>query len=441
MRKTRIITIGALLLSANIMLAGNGKKWTLKECIDYALENNISIRTGRLSVLSSNEDVKEAKARLFPSLSFSTTHQGGYRPFAGSDGMYEDKGSYTGDYGLNATWTVWDGNANRNTLKQQEISGRQEELSLEESVNSIQEQILQLYVQVLYVSEAVKVNREILEISRRNAARGTEMYKVGSLSQADLSQLEAQAATDEYNLVNMQGQLEDYKQQMKYMLRLDYDTDFDIVMPSSTDEQALAIVPSTADVLDNALAGRPEIRNAMLDIDRSNVEIDIAKAGYKPNVSLTGGIGTNTMTGSGTAWANQMKGNFNGSIGVTLSVPIFDNRATKTSVNKARLDLQQAKIEMEDAKSSLALTVQGFWINATTNQERFRAAMASVKSAQDSYDLLSEQFRLGLKNIVELTSAKATLLNAQQSRLESKYTAILYLQLLNFYKGESMNII
>ena len=424
MRKTRIITIGALLLSANIMLAGNSKKWTLKECIDYALENNISIRTGRLSVLSSNEDVKEAKARLFPSLSFSTTHQGGYRPFAGSDGMYEDKGSYTGDYGLNAAWTVWDGNANRNTLKQQEISGRQEELSLEESVNSIQEQILQLYVQVLYVSEAVKVNREILEISRRNAARGTEMYKVGSLSQADLSQLEAQAATDEYNLVNMQGQLEDYKQQMKYMLRLDY-----------------AIVPSTADVLDNALAGRPEIRNAMLDIDRSNVEIDIAKAGYKPNVSLTGGIGTNTMTGSGTAWANQMKGNFNGSIGVTLSVPIFDNRATKTSVNKARLDLQQAKIEMEDAKSSLALTVQGFWINATTNQERFRAAMASVKSAQDSYNLLSEQFRLGLKNIVELTSAKATLLNAQQSRLESKYTAILYLQLLNFYKGESMNII
>ena len=355
--------------------------------------------------------------------------------------MYEDKGSYTGDYGLNATWTVWDGNADRNTLKQQEISGRQEELSLEESVNSIQEQILQLYVQVLYVSEAVKVNREILEISRRNAARGTEMYKVGSLSQADLSQLEAQAATDEYNLVNMQGQLEDYKQQMKYMLRLDYDTDFDIVVPSSTDEQALAIVPSTADVLDNALAGRPEIRNAMLDIDRSNVEIDIAKAGYKPNVSLTGGIGTNTMTGSGTAWANQMKGNFNGSIGVTLSVPIFDNRATKTSVNKARLDLQQAKIEMEDAKSSLALTVQGFWINATTNQERFRAAMASVKSAQDSYNLLSEQFRLGLKNIVELTSAKATLLNAQQSRLESKYTAILYLQLLNFYKGESMNII
>ena len=117
------------------------------------------------------------------------------------------------------------------------------------------------------------------------------------------------------------------------------------------------------------------------------------------------------------------------------------NRSTKTSVNKAELELQQSKAEVDDAKSNLALTVQGYWINATTNQQRFRAAVASVASAQDSYDLLSEQFRLGLKNIVELTSAKTTLLNAQQSRLESKYTAILYLQLLDFYSGEEMNMI
>ncbi len=114
---------------------------------------------------------------------------------------------------------------------------------LEESVNSVQEQILNLYVQILYVAEAVKVDEQILQISRQNAARGAEMYKVGSLSKADLSQLDAQVATDEYNLVSMKGQLEDYKQQLKYLLRLDYDASFDIAVPSSTDEQALAAVP------------------------------------------------------------------------------------------------------------------------------------------------------------------------------------------------------
>ena len=432
--------VAGLLLSCGA-LAGTGRQWTLKDCIDYALEHNISVKTARLSVLSAEEDVKEARAKLFPSLSFSTTHQGGYRPFADDGDTYEDKGTYSGDYGLNASWTVWDGNANRNTLKLQKIVGQQEQLQLEESINSIQEQILQLYVQILYVAEAVEVDRQILDISRQNAARGEEMYKVGSLSRADLSQLEAQVATDEYNLVNMQGQLEDYKQQMKYLLRLDHDVVFDLAVPSSTDGQALAAVHSVSEVLDIALAVRPEIRNALLGVESGNVSIDIAKAGRMPTVSLSGGIGTNTMSGTGTAWGSQMKGNFNGSLGVTLSIPIFDNRATKTSVNKAEIALQQSKAEVDDAKAQLALTIQGYWINATTNQERFKAAGVSVSSAQDSYELLSEQFSLGLKNIVELTTAKATLLNAQQSRLESKYTAILYLKLLDFYKGETLDMI
>ena len=373
-------------------------------------------------------------------MSFSTSHQGGYRPFA-DDGSYEDKGTYSGDYGLNASWTVWDGNANRNTLKRQRLQGKQEELSLEESVNSIQEQILQLYVQVLYVREAVKVNEEVLAISRQNAERGEEMYSVGSLSKADLSQLQAQVASDEYNLVDMKGRLEDYKQQMKYLLRLDYDSGFDLAVPSSTDAQALAAVPSVSDVLNGALALRPEMRNAVLGVEGGNLDVEIAKAGRMPTVNLSGGIGTNTMSGTGMAWGNQMKGNLSGSLGVTVSVPIFDNRAAKTSVNKAKISLQQAKDEVDDVKAQLALAIQGYWINATTNQQRFKSAGASVGSAQDSYELLSEQFRLGLKNIVELTTAKTTLLNAQQSRLESKYTAILYLKLLDFYKGEELNMI
>lgn len=145
-----------------------------------------------------------------------------------------------------------------------------------QTANSLQEQILRLYVQLLYVEEAVKVNAQILDISRQNADRGAEMYKVGSLSKADLSQLDAQVATDEYNLVNMKGQFEDYKQQLKYLLRLDYDADFDIAVPSSTDGQALAEVPSASTFIEKALASRPEIRNAMLGINRSDVSLDIA---------------------------------------------------------------------------------------------------------------------------------------------------------------------
>lgn len=442
MKIVKCLILVVLVLFANNMLAVTPEKWTLKECIDYALENNITVKTGKLSVLSSAEDVKEANARLFPTLSFSTSHQLGYKPFIDNNGdSYTDKGSYSGDYGLNASWTIWDGNKNRNNIKLQNLIGKQTQLSLDEEINSIQEQIVKLYVQILYVSEAVNVNAQILDISRQNASRGKDMYEVGSISKADLSQLDAQVATDEYNLVNIKGQLDEYKLQMKDLLRLDYDADFDVVMPSSSDAQALDVPPAVSEVLENALANRPEIRNALLGIESSNLNIEIAKSGYKPTVSLSGGIGSNTMTGTGYGWGNQMKTNLSSSLGVTLSVPIFDNRTAKTAVNKAKIGLQQSELENTDARNAIALTIQGFWINATTNQQRFKSAKVSVASAQDSYELLSEQFRLGLKNIVELTNAKTVLLNAEQNRLESKYTAILYVQLLKFYNGEEMNLI
>ncbi len=418
-------------------LAHGQKQWTLSECVAYAMDNNIELRTSRLSTLSALEDVKEANAKLLPTLAFSTSHQLGYSPFADSKAG-SDKGSYSGDYGVNGSWTVWDGKKIRNNVKLQRLVSEQSELTTKERENSIQEQIVQLYVQILYVKEAVKVNAEVLRISEQNADRGREMYNVGSISKADLSQLEAQRASDEYNLVNIEGTLEDYKLQMKSLLQLAYDAEFDVVDEAATDAAALTTVPTTASVLEAALALRPEIRNADLAVESGSLDISIAKAGSGPTVSLSAGVGTNTMSGMGMAWTEQMKDNVSGTVGATLSIPLLDNRSTKTAVNKAKLSLEQAKLEALDARRDLELTVQGYWISATTNQQRFRSAVASVASAEDSYELLCEQVRLGLKNIVELTSGKSTLLNAQQSKLESKYMTILYLQLMEFYKTGTM---
>ena len=432
-------TILAVVMTATLhtAMADTPTVWTLQQCIDHALQHNITLNTGRLSVLSAQEDTRESQAALLPSLSLSTTHQLGYQPFM-DNGSSADKASYSGDYGLNANWTVWDGKRRRYNITQSERIDRQAQLTVEENSNNIQEQIVQLFVQILYVNESVNVHQEILDISRQNVLRGTEMYRVGKLSKADLSQLEAQAATDEYNLVNAKGTLDEYKLQMKELLRLDYAADFDVAVPSASDRQALADIPPADRVMTAALAMRPEMQQAAIDIERGKTDIDIARTGKMPTVALQGGIGTNTMTGTGTSWGCQMPDNMRGSLGVTLSVPLSDNRSTKTAVNKAKLALQQAQLKEEDARRSLQLTIQGFWINATTNQQRYKAAKASVVSAQDSYELLGEQFRLGLKNIVELTNAKTTLLNAQQSRLESKYTTLLYLQLLHFYENGNM---
>jgi outer membrane protein len=135
-----------------------------------------------------------------------------------------------------------------------------------------------------------------------------------------------------------------------------------------------------------------------------------------------------------------MKTNFDASAGLTLNIPIFDQRQTKTNVNKARIQRETNLLALQDQHKQLYQTIENYWLDATTNQQKFRAASASVESEQQSYDLLSEQFNLGLKNIVQLMTGKTNLLKAQQNKLQSKYVTILSQQLLRFYQGQSMNI-
>ena len=152
-----------------------------------------------------------------------------------------------------------------------------------------------------------------------------------------------------------------------------------------------------------------------------------------PNISVNGGVTTSTNSLNSSGWGNQVKNNVNTSLGLGVSVPIVDGRSTKTAVNKAKIQQLQAQLDLQDQQKTLYSDIQQFWVNATTNQEKYKAASLSVESAQQSYDLLSEQFRLGLKNIVELMQGKDNLLSAQQNQLQSKYQTIYNKQMLNFY--------
>jgi len=420
------------------------KQWTLEECISYAMANNITLQKSRLQQQSAVEDLKSSRSSLLPSVSASTNQSLGYRPWqdAGvttvTNGQVDtkvDKMYYNGSYGLNAAWTVWNGNRNYNNVKLNKLSVQQAELDVEEAANSIQERIAQLFVQILYLDEAVKVAEASLETSKKTEERGQEMVGVGSMSRADLAQLSAQRATDEYNVVEAQSQLANYKLQLKQLLELTSTDAFDVAIPNISDEQVMADIPSLTTVYEEALKNRPEIKNAQLNIESSQLGISIARASWWPSLSLTGGFSTSTNSLSNNNWGSQMKTNFNMSAGLSLNIPIFDQRQTRTAVNKARLQYQQALLDQRDQQKQLWQTIEGYWLDATTNQQKFRAALASVESAQMSYDLLEEKFNLGLKNIVELMNEKDKLLSSQQNKLQSKYTTILSQQLLKFYQG------
>lgn len=447
MKKKSFLLSVALMLAASVAAQTN-HLWTLQQCLDYAMQHNITLQRARLQLQSAKEDVSQSKAALLPSLNASTSHNLGYRPWQdsgittvtnGTVNTKVDKTSYNGSYGLNASWTVWNGNRNRNQVKLNQLAEEQAELETQVTANSIQEQIAQLYVQILYLTEAVKVNEESLKTSQKNEERGKEMVEVGKMSKADLAQLTAQRSTDEYNIVSAQTQVKNYKLQLKQLLEITDGSEFDIVIPATTDEQALAEVPSLMSVYEQALATRPEIQSAEMAIKSSDVSLDIAKAGRMPTVSLSASAGTSTNSLANNGWGNQMKFNFNSGAGVNVSVPLFDQRQTKTNVAKARIQRENNLLALQDKQKQLYQTIENYWLDATTNQQRFRAAQATVDSEQLSYSLLQEKFNVGLTNIVELMTGKDRLLQAEQNRLQSKYMTILNLQMLKFYGGELKN--
>lgn len=435
------------LLASSLPIHGWAKQWTLKDCIDYAIQNNISLQKTRLQMLSTKEDVKQAQAELLPSLSFSTSQNVNYNPWPETNratvtnGYVEtsvDKVYYNGSYGLNLNWTVWNGNRNRNQLKLDKITAEQAELDSATTANSIQEQIAQLYVQILYSADAVDVCKQSLETSSMNEARGKEFVNVGKMSKADLAQLTAQRAKDEYSLVEAESNLKNYKRQMKQLLQITSEEEFDVAMPSSTDEMAMETIPTLTSVYTAALDSRPEIKNAQLGIDGSELSIKMAKAQRMPTIGFNASAMTNTTSMSSKEWGTQLKNNFSTGAGVTLSIPIFDNRQSKTAIRKAKIQQQQYQLDLQDKQTTLYSTIENYWLQATTNQSKFRAAKANTTSAQESYDLLSEQFRLGLKNTVELMTGKTNLLTAQQNELQSKYLTILNMNMLDFYKGKKV---
>ncbi len=423
-------------------------QWTLKDCMDYALSKNIQLQQSRIAVEESAIDVKSARASLFPTLTFSSGHNITNRPYqetsntvSGTEIITSNQNTtYNGNYGLNSQWVVWDGNKRINTLKQRKTTQNASELNLAEAENNLQEQIAQVFVQILYADEAVKINESTLEVSLANFNRGNELYKEGSISKVDLAQLEAQVSNDQYQIVTAQNSLRDYKLQLKQLLELGGTEEMELVLPELSDEKIVLPLPTLEEVYQQALAGRPEIQSGKLSIENAKLDISIAKAGYLPTLSLSASLGSNTNSASDKSWGSQMKYGWNNMIGLNVSIPLFDNRQNKSAVEKARLQLSSSQMEQINKEKELYQTIESLWMNAHNAQQEYAAATSKLKSSEISFELVNEQFNLGMKNIVELLTEKNNLLSAKQQRIQAKYMALLDRTLLEFYAGQPIHL-
>lgn len=448
MKQRTLCFITILAAASGLYAQEASKQWSLQDCIDYALEKNIKLQQDKIALEESDVDVKTAKASLFPSLSFNTGHNVINRPYqqnsstvSGTEIISSDsKTTYNGNYSLNAQWTLWNGGRRLNNIKQQKTTRDIASLSVSETENMLQEEITKLFVQILYADESVKINKSTLETSEANFKRGEELFKEGSISKADLAQLESQVGNDKYQLVTSESTLRNYKLQLKQLLELDGTDEMTLALPTLSDEQVMKVLPNQADVYQTALTTRPEIQSGQLSIDNAKLGIKTAKAGYMPTISLSASSSSTTNSASTNNWAQQMKYGWNNMIGISLSIPIFDNRQNKSNVQKAKLQYSNSQLNLATKQKELYSTVETLWLDALNAQQQYAAADTKLKSSQTSYDMVSEQFTLGMKNTVELLTEKNNLQSAQQQRLQAKYMAVLDRALLDFYAGNKIEL-
>ena len=341
------------------------ERWGLQDCIDYALKNNIQIQKNKVNEEKGDVALWNRKGILFPSLSFSTNQNLGYRPFTQVMAVVQgdqvtstsSNVTYQGSYGLNASVTLWNGGINYKNIKEQALQNEIAKLQTEQSELSIQVQIAQLYVQIMYTTEALKVNEQLQKTAQAQYARGLEMQKQGQMAKADVIQLEAQLSSAKYDIANTQAQLENFKRQLKSVLELDINHDFNIKGEIPSDEKVLAVIPSKLEAYNQALVSRPEIKGAELGIESANMQLDIAKRAHYPTVRASASLGSNHSSGSNNNWGTQMKSNLNMSAGVTVSIPIFDNRQIASNIRNAKLNQVNSQLDLLDKKTSLSSTI------------------------------------------------------------------------------------
>lgn len=419
--------------------------------MQYAYEQNIELKQSRLSLESSQIDTKNAKAKFFPNLSAGVSYQYTNTPFQETTGNNldnyiitgnsgSDKNQLSGSYNLRSSLTLFNGGKLLNQVKSSKIAEEMQNASLEETFDNIESAIVTGYLQILYAQESVRINENTVEVSKAQCERGEKLKNAGSLSESDYAQLVSQYSNDKYQLVVSQNTLAQNILTLKQLLELGIDETIEIETPELDATDVLTPIASLNEIYQTALLCLPSIKYSELNIAAAKLDIKSAQSGYYPSLSLSAGVSTGHLSTSDGKTGSQMKNKLSESIGLSLSIPIYSNRDTRSAVSKARIAATTAELELESTKKTLLSDIENLCLDVKAAQEQYVSAQEQEKASQASYDLIQEKFNRGMANTLELLTEKNNLLSAEQQVLQAKYMAILNRLLLNIYQNKPITL-
>ncbi|SMO51314.1 outer membrane protein [Saccharicrinis carchari] len=437
----KTILLLALVVCIKIGNINAQEAWTLERCINYAFENNITIKRQNLSTDLQKNELSQSKLNRLPNLNSQSTygHSYGYT-WIQEAGQNVDVNTRSFSLGIGSSVDVFDGLSVTNTIKRNRLD-LMASLALEEEIrNDIALQITSQYLQILFDKELLLVAQEQYEVTSQQVRRTQQLVEAGSLAKGSQLEIKSQAAKEALNVTQQENNLNLSLLNLAQLLDLEDVANFDVVSPIIP-EIAHMKVENPVDVYSTALTLMPQIKGADYQLESSIAEVKIARGGYYPNLSL------NAQWGARANWliddpnnlnrslSDQINSNKNFFVGASLNIPIFNKLQTRSRVKNARIAVLDAQYQLNQQKLNLRKEIQQAYADALGAYNKYLSSSLAVESFKESLRYTEQKYNVGLVNTVDYNVAKNDYLRAQSDLLQSKYEYILRSKILDFYKG------
>jgi len=418
--------------------------WSLRQCISYALEHNITVKQQDVTKLQREIDLNTAKNSRLPDLNGSASQNWSFGRGLTSENTYSDTNTSSTSFSLGTSVPLFSGLKIPRTIELNKLNLEAATADMEKARNDISVQVAQAYVQILYDLEMRDVAQRQISIDSMQVARLKEMYRNGKASGVDVAQQEATLAQSRLTYTQADNDYRLALLALTQLLELPSPEGFAIIRPDAgvIDPSAGAVPPSPDEIYQEAITFKPEIKAELYRLKSTEMNIKIAQSALLPTLSLNAGIGSNYYKTSGfkaESFGRQMRNNFSQYIGLSLNVPIFNRFATRNSIRSAKLERETQQLQLDNVRKNLYKEIQQAYYNTIAARAKYESSMEASRSNKAAFDLMSAKYEYGKANITEFNEAKNNWLKAESDLVIAKYEYVYDTSLIDFYRGKELD--
>ena len=429
-----------LSLLASLPGLAQNAPWSLKDCINYALEHNLNVQKSQLTVEQREVELDNARGRRLPGVSASASENLSFGRGLTEDNTYSNSNTTSTSFALGGDIPIFQGFDINNSIKIGKLNLESATADLEKARDDIRVAVAQAYVQILYNQEILKVAHQQREHDAELLEQVKERLNAGKVSSAEVSAQQATLAQSTQSEIQAEGNLNISVLELTQLLELPSPEGFSIVTPEVGNVSQMLLMRPEA-IFAEAVEIKPAVESAKIGVESAKLDIDRAKGAYLPSLSLSGGLGSNYYTNSkmpSLSFGEQLKNNFSQYIGLNLNIPIFQRFSVRNQVRNAQLNYRGQQLNLENVRKSLYKEIQQAYYNAVNAQARYSGSEQSALSALEHYQMTEEKYKVGKAGIADYNDARNNWLKAESEHIQARYQCLYQTKLLDFYRGAEL---